>query len=554
MSEIINKSEFNRKSKTYSEIENNIKPKPKRPKTEEIFDELMKNDSKRVNDVNEEMITGIGFNCLQLDNYFLENLFSFLNVKQKLSIERVCKRWQSIIREMLLKQTGLGTTWTADQDWNCLDSNRDHSVNGGDIREAIVMSNGWFYDLTHQKSIQNLEYISIKCPNIKSFHVSHCIIDSNCFQKLMDFFPDIECIHLKSNILKSMVDEKDFKASGLEWHKIGKVLGQHIYHLSLDPHYEHRMNENDAKQLIQHFKIVKEFRVGTHFDREVEGKFVSYLTNNCKLFYSIGREFPMSALNSLKFNQSESLTHLTYFSNVLKTFEAVTEIGKTFANLVRLKINLSYNEFILTKPSPFSKLTNLQELSLDLNSFSDNHVDDGLIWCIKDDLPTVKVLEISRASISVRAFNSIQYCLPSLNRLIFKCVEIKCNCESGEILDRSERYRCSNCRKKCWKSISQLKNLKALELSTAFFRSGKLKPFHNELCEVLPEFKNLRNLTIFRYDISSTTLFGALKELMSEIDSCSGDIFVLKLKSIPIESNNLKTLSNVCVIRDNFML
>ncbi len=76
--------------------------------------------------------------------------------------------------------------------------------------------------------------------------------------------------------------------SCVEWNSIGEVLGPHIRHLSLDPHYEHRMNEYDLKQFIQHFHIIEEFRVGPHFDREVVGKFVNYLSKTCKLFYSNG--------------------------------------------------------------------------------------------------------------------------------------------------------------------------------------------------------------------------------------------------------------------------
>jgi hypothetical protein len=125
------------------------------------------NDSK-INLINEQLIDSpvnkkpkkeLENNCLvenrfetridSLDDYFLVNLFSLLNVKEKIAIERVCKRWLTIIRELLLKQNGLGTTFPLEEDWFCLDSSRDHCVNGRDIREAIVMSNGWFYDLTH---------------------------------------------------------------------------------------------------------------------------------------------------------------------------------------------------------------------------------------------------------------------------------------------------------------------------------------------------------------------------------------------------------------------
>jgi hypothetical protein len=262
----------------------------------------------------------------------------------------------------------------------------------------------------------------------------------------------------------------------------------------------------------------------------------------------------MDCLNSLEINQKESLTHLSYFSNALSTADVIRKIGETFNNLVRLKINLSFNEIILTSSSPISKLPNLQEFSIDLNTFSDIHVDDGLVWCIKDGLPSLKVLEISRACLSPRAFNSIQWCLPQLNKLVFNAIEIQCCCESGEIRDRSERYCCPICRKKCWQSIANLKNLEKLFIWSRreFYRQEKPKLFHNEFCQLLPQFKSLRLLSIFRYDISSTTLFESLDELMKNTDS--NDLFILKLKSIPSESLKRFTSPKVFVIYDSFML
>ncbi|CAG2167050.1 unnamed protein product, partial [Oppiella nova] len=331
------------------------------------------------------------------------------------------------------------------------------------------MSNGWLYDFTDDQTIANLENISKRCPNIKCLHMSHSVIDVNCFQVLFRLFPGLECLHLKSNYVKEVPNQTPLEV----WQSIGKVLAPAVIHLSIDPHYEYRMKECHLKALIQPLQYLEELRVGTHFDREVVGHFISFLPKRCKVFYSLGRELLLESLGHLMRNQSQSLTHLSFFTNSLRTTEALTKIGHNFKNLVKLKINLSFNEIILTSSSPISELKQLLEFSVDLNTFSDSHVDDGLIWCIKDGLPSVKVLEVSRACLSTRAFNAINYCLPQLNKLLLKTIEIQCVCDSIEGRDRTERYNCTACKQRCWQSVANFGQLRELHCLSYYFRSDR---------------------------------------------------------------------------------
>ena len=208
------------------------------------------------------------------------------------------------------------------------------------------------------------------------------------------------------------------------------------------------------------------------------------------------------------------MTHLSFFSSALRSTESLQIVGEKFRNLVKLKINLSFNEIILSASSPITQLTQLKEFSIDLNTFTDSHVDDGLIWCIKDGLPSVNVLEISRACLSGRAFNSINYCLPHLKKLILKAIEVQCNCQSSDLRDRIERYSCVGCRNKCWHSVADLSYLKELQVVEQYHRSEKPKPFHEELSQLLPQFKCLRHLKVIRYDISSSNLIENLNKLI----------------------------------------
>lgn len=265
----------------------------------------------------------------------------------------------------------------------------------------------------------------------------------------------------------------------------------------------------------------------------------------------IGREFSYDSLQILAKNSGQNLTHLSYFFNTSRAPEGLRLVGERFENLVKLKINLSFNETILTSPSPISQLKHLKEFAIDLNPFTDSHVDDGLIWCIKDGLPSVDCLEISRACLSTRAFNSIHYCLPNLKKLMFKTVEVQCSCQTSDFRERTDRYKCEICKQKCWNSIAELHYLRELHVLGYYFRSDKPKPFHNELSQLLPQFKSLRVLEIFRYDISSAKLLDNLNELMKDTEP--NDIFELRLKSVPTDNKRVKA-PKVRIQRDSFML
>lgn len=88
--------------------------------------------------------------------------------------------------------------------------------------------------------------------------------------------------------MKTCLPENVEKRDDVEWSAIGKVLGKRIRHLSIDPHYEFRMNESNMKNFLKHFEALEEFRVGSHFEREVIGKFIAVLPSKCRVFYSFG--------------------------------------------------------------------------------------------------------------------------------------------------------------------------------------------------------------------------------------------------------------------------
>ena len=489
-----------------------------------------------------------------LDDYSLLEVFSYLSLKEKIVAEKVCKRWHDLARQLLDKQWSLGTTWSTDEDHKCLDTDC-HSVNNGDIREVIAMSNGWFYDLTIEKSQQSLEVISNECPNVRCLHISSCVIDVNCFSKIVQLFPLLKCLNLKNNVLKSVIEcqSGDTRISTEnEWHSIGLILAPFVKHLQLDSHYEFRMNDIEIESLIQPLVSIEEFRIGPHFERSVTGRFISSIPRTCRLFYSLGKELSDEALDVLNKNHSKSLTHLSYISKPFQTTDSLIKIGNHFQNLVKLKINLSFNEIIFTLQSPLKNLILLKELSVDMNSLSDAQVDDALIWCIKDGIPSLQLLEISRANLSLHSFNSIYYCIPYINTLILRVVQIQCSCPwTGELEYRSVRYECSFCRESCWRSVANYHNLKELHILDYYYRNNKPKQFHRELSQTLPVFKCLRVISLCRYDISSAKLLESLNELMKNTEP--DDKFLLKLKSISFNNSKIK-IPKIVISRDNFML
>lgn len=93
---------------------------------------------------------------------------------------------------------------------------------------------------------------------------------------------------IAGNILRLTLNEANARTISEEWTAIGTTLGPRIQHLSIDPHYEFRMNELHLMNLIRELKVLRELRVGTHFEREVTGKFLQCLSETCTLFYSLG--------------------------------------------------------------------------------------------------------------------------------------------------------------------------------------------------------------------------------------------------------------------------
>ena len=485
-----------------------------------------------------------------LDDYFLYTLFEGFSVKEKLSVERVCKRWQRIILHLISKQCGLGTTWNDDKESNCLDYKSDHCVYLGDIRSAIPMTNGWFYNFTQLKALQNLRYISQKCPNIKCLHLNHGIINNQSLRAIIEIFPFVKCIHLKGNILEQTLYNNDSRIVCQEWNDIGETLNHHIQHLSIDSHYEFKMNEMCLTSLIKNMKNIQEFRIGNNFDGTVRGEFVKSLSKECKVFQSLDRVLSYDAIKTLSENCDKQLTHLSFFFCKIRTTQGIKFIGEKFNNLVQLRINSSFDETILNTPSPLSQLRKLKELALDMRLFTDSYVDDGLIWCIKDGLTSLEELELTGASLSTRAYNAIEYCLPKLKKLVLHSSEIQCTCSPPEVRTRIERYNCGSCKIKSWESISGLCNLRNLHILASFERNKKPKPFDKELCELLPKFKSLRILEIMQHDISTVDIIKNLSQLMKETGP--NDYFKLYLKAVPA-INRIAKSKKVQIISDKFL-
>jgi len=137
------------------------------------------------------------FRINDFDDNTLSMIFSNLTLKEKLSIERVCKRWQQLIRNLLQKSVSLKMG--------------EHSIK---CNCHCVHWTNW--DFPPSKSFERdksgyviypnsiLKYLMRLCTNLKCINLSHCYLDNNALKvRIYTFNFFLLLIHYQLSIIKS---------------------------------------------------------------------------------------------------------------------------------------------------------------------------------------------------------------------------------------------------------------------------------------------------------------------------------------------------------------
>ena len=487
----------------------------------------------------------------QLAEENLHYIFRYLNIVEKIKIERVCKRWQRIILSQLNSIEAIYTTISTDPLWNCSQHHvgHGHSPVGGDIRGLLAQSRNSLYDLTKERSQQNIIKILEKCHSIKSIHLNYSIINVKTIEILTTHCKTLECLQLRSIVLTP--DEGHDEAG--EWLAIGDLLKDKLIHLAINSHYEFRINEDKLTQLLKNLINLKELRLGAYIEKFSGSKFMEqFQAKELTEFHAIDKDFDRSVIEKLT-KYSKSLIKLSFHPAQGQTEAVLRQISLNFTNLIHLKLQFTFFSAMnnLVIKSPLGKLTQLKNLTLDLGQFFDEDVDDGLLFMIKDGIDSLESLELIRACLSPKSFGNIKYCLPQLKKLTLHTIDIQCICVVDDLLDKIEKNSCTLCRTKAWKSVAELRQLNQIQLIQMYHRQQPMKRLHDEFIQQIKQFTSLKRMRITCMDISNYDLIQTLIEYCNEMltkltcsssksSSSKENQFILILESVSIDFQRIK--------------
>ena len=182
-----------------------------------------------------------------LDDYTIEHILSYLNLKSKLKFERTAKRYQRIVLGLLQKQRALGTSLVDEYSSPFPHINTNHNMSVEDIQDVFPIINDLYYDWTREDTMKRIEFISRKCPNVTCLHIADSVIDPNSMQHITICFPKLDCVHLFHSVLKSNLEHRTSDIVDLDWLKIGRRLIHKINSLWIMPTFGYRLNNKQMK-------------------------------------------------------------------------------------------------------------------------------------------------------------------------------------------------------------------------------------------------------------------------------------------------------------------
>ncbi|KAI2806087.1 hypothetical protein BLOT_005098 [Blomia tropicalis] len=136
----------------------------------------------------------------ELDDRSLKHIFEYLTLKERLQYERVCRRWQALIRTSFLAPASLKIG--------------EHSVKcncqcsyfpSWDLPPGKRFKRDEAGYIIYPNSV--LKYLLPLCRNLKCLNFSHCYLDDQALQIIIAHSDTIECLHLNDIRLEEGNDD-----------------------------------------------------------------------------------------------------------------------------------------------------------------------------------------------------------------------------------------------------------------------------------------------------------------------------------------------------------
>jgi hypothetical protein len=356
-----------------------------------------------------------------LNDDCIQEIIKKLSINEIFGIEKVDKRFQFCVEEVLRQQTVLrfgGKMFCK------------HSANNSQIINSET-------DINFEK----IKAVLKKCPNIKCLQMREILINKSLIEWISNNCKQLVCIHLYRPKSKS-------KSPQIEFKEIGKLLSDKI---EIEIIFGNEMSEHSIRALLQNMPQIKDIDFWTNFnDISIRGLILYFGHNIRSLSIIVGNDLTINDLNAIKNNTN--LVELSLYSSVnsQQKFDFICD------NFTQLKTFGSYgNEFISI--SKLNKLINLQNLKLFIRGLDIDFSSMDKNQCLNKTLKSLKLSSI----MTPKLFERLVQMFPNIEKLSLNYLKFFCEHQNH---NENEKYGCLECMDKIFKYLSKLNRLKVLEI------------------------------------------------------------------------------------------
>ena len=286
-----------------------------------------------------------------LSSDLLKYIMEFLPEKQLFQLQRVSKKWQKCVLQLLERKDSF-------QFWNYYSSKFNYGINDSNI--DIIKS------------------ILTKYPNIKHLGISISVDNINNLFEMVKLLPKLESIDLIWS-MKSIPDH--------EMEQFVKLISPKLTKCKL----HNRVYQNSIKfQHLRHLKNLQEISFIT-LTSDQANKIFHHLNAECLNLKILKWEFqsePMDFYNSVKFHSQDMVNVMQTIQNLQITLPIIARFNFNMLNLTKLTIDGSLRE------SPKIELEFANLVKLNLNNFDNSNYDS----ISKFKFPKLKSVSINSSS------------------------------------------------------------------------------------------------------------------------------------------------------------
>ncbi|RWS16463.1 regulator of telomere elongation helicase 1-like protein [Dinothrombium tinctorium] len=388
----------------------------------------------------------------QMDNFpneLLGNIINRLTVKEKLTVQRVNKRWRDVIQSLPQNALKLNIGSKSNfENVNC--ANSQHQVLG---KDELFVENPSIAACVLRK------FNKIKALYICAYEMFDM---QQVFTAIAEYCPRIEhfeCYYQFGHLSDEMIAS------------LCNAFGYKLKHLALSKGFSSReyateISDSSMQMLLVSCPTLETLTIGGNF--YFNGEMLSYLPSSISSLNFPSIKFKDSEICSFALKCGQTVEHLSLYFARDQSFTSICE------NMPSLK-SLSIESYVNTSSIAIlnlTKLTKLETLELGLNSIN---IDDDFIE-LMPHLSNLKRLSLKWliCGVTDKAITKIPRYMPNLEVLKFGNLSK----ESG-ITDRSVD------------SLSKLKHLRILSLPNADITD-------KSLCNLISNAADLHKLNVFR--------------------------------------------------------